>query len=136
MLSLLLFVRTVYTELDVDGELARRGLLPAAIAIASKLWPTTVRVAARTLDAVLGALAGAGGGIQVLEERQQRRDDGGGGNGEDGQAAARTAFARSNSTFSEGGAGSGAGGGSMRQRRPAGAVEMTPAGAGTATNGL
>jgi hypothetical protein len=126
---LLLFIRTVYNELDVDGELAARGLLPAAIAIAAKLWPTTKRVAARTLDAVLGALAGAGA-VQVEEhQRRQRRDDGDDGNGNDDERAAPAplAFARNiSSSISEGGAG----GGSMRQRRPAaGAVEMTTAGA-------
>ena len=129
VLSLLLFVRTVYNELDVDGELAARGLLPAAIAVASKLWPTTVRVAARTLDALLGALAGAGGGASEAAERQRQRRDDERGNGDDRQAAAPS-FTRNNNIFSEG---AGAGG-EMRQRRPAGAVEMTPAGAG-ATNG-
>lgn len=126
VLSLLLFVRTVYNELDVDGELTSRGLLPAAIAIAAKLWPTTKRVAARTLDAVLGALAGAGG-AQVAEhdhQRRRRRDD-----GDERAAPAPVTFARDSSSFSEGG------GGSMRQRRPAGAVEMTTAGGGAASNG-
>ena len=124
----------VYNELDVDGELAARGLLPAAIAIASKLWPTTVRVAARTLDAVLGALAGAGAGRGVEVAERQRRGGGDGNgdgwNGEEGEQAAAPApaFTRSSSAFSEGGSG----GASMRQRRPVGAVEMTPAGAGAA----
>jgi len=123
VLSLLLFVRTVYNELDVDGELAARGLLPAAIAIAAKLWPTTVRVATRTLDAVLGALAGAaaGGGGEVVE-RQRRRGDYGddGGEGEDERAPAPSFARNSSNSFSEG-----QGSGSMRQRRPVGSVEMT-----------
>jgi hypothetical protein len=62
--GLFLFARTVYTELDVDAELAA-GALPAAVSLSSKLVPVVKRVAARTLDSVLAAAAGAGEGGRV-----------------------------------------------------------------------
>ena len=41
--TLVLFVSTVYKELDVDGEMAA-GLLPGAIALAQKFVPTVREV--------------------------------------------------------------------------------------------
>lgn len=44
-----LFARTVYVELDVEGELAR-GLLPGAMALSAKFLPTVQSVARRTFE--------------------------------------------------------------------------------------
>jgi hypothetical protein len=50
-LFLFLFGRTLYYELDVDGEM-QKGSLPAAISIANKLVPASKAVVARTVEAV------------------------------------------------------------------------------------
>ncbi|KAG1660222.1 hypothetical protein FOA52_005092 [Chlamydomonas sp. UWO 241] len=46
-----MFLRTLYYELDVEGELTK-GSLPGAIALASKIGPATQTVVARTVEAL------------------------------------------------------------------------------------
>ena len=55
---LFLFGRTLYYELDVDGEM-QKGSLPAAISIANKFVPASKAVIARTAEAVQVGLESA-----------------------------------------------------------------------------
>jgi hypothetical protein len=48
---LFLFGRTLYEELDVDGEM-QKGSLPAALSLANKFVPATKAVVTRTVDAL------------------------------------------------------------------------------------
>ncbi|KAH0445894.1 hypothetical protein IEQ34_025274 [Dendrobium chrysotoxum] len=57
--TIVLFVSTVYKELDVDGELAN-GLLPGAISLASKFIPTVKEVTRRSLNSVMQFAADPG----------------------------------------------------------------------------
>ena len=43
LILLFLFGKTVYQELDIDGEL-QAGLLPGLLSISVKLWPTLTQV--------------------------------------------------------------------------------------------
>ena len=43
LILLFLFGKTVYQELDIDGEL-QSGLLPGLLSISVKLWPTLTQV--------------------------------------------------------------------------------------------
>lgn len=54
LVGLVLLVRTVYVELDVEAEL-QNGALPAAISIAHKLVPTIKAVLARTIESLTDA---------------------------------------------------------------------------------
>ena len=56
-----LFARTVYNELDVEGEMAR-GLLPGAMALSAKFVPTVKSVALRTFESARAMMAEGGGG--------------------------------------------------------------------------
>lgn len=51
VIAAVLFFKTLYSELDVDAEMAR-GALPGMIAIGTKLMPAVQRVTARTIEAV------------------------------------------------------------------------------------
>ncbi|KAL6774184.1 hypothetical protein ACKKBG_A24075 [Auxenochlorella protothecoides x Auxenochlorella symbiontica] len=61
LLLAFLFARTVYNELDVEGEMAN-GLLPGALAVAAKFWPTLQRVVHQTLASAKKFLAEDEGG--------------------------------------------------------------------------
>ncbi len=71
-LATFLFCRTMYVELDVDGEM-QKGALPAGIALAGKFMPTLQRVSTRTMDSARQLLmqndAAAAG-------QRKRQDDG------------------------------------------------------------
>lgn len=43
LIIVFLFGKTVYQELDIDGEL-QAGLLPGLLSISAKLWPTLTQV--------------------------------------------------------------------------------------------
>ena len=49
LLLLFLFARTVYVEMDVEGELAR-GLLPGALALSAKFVPALKKVTRTTVE--------------------------------------------------------------------------------------
>ena len=49
LILLFLFGKTVYQELDIDGEL-QAGLLPGLLSISVKLWPTLTQVWRLTFD--------------------------------------------------------------------------------------
>ena len=59
-LFLFLFGRTLYFELDVDGEM-QKGSLPGAISLAHKFVPASKAVLGRTLEAVQVGLGRKGG---------------------------------------------------------------------------
>lgn len=68
LLVLFLFLKTIYQELDVEGEMAR-GLLPGVLSLSTKFVPTVKRVALRTFESAWGLLQDA------PEAQQQRRGD-------------------------------------------------------------
>jgi hypothetical protein len=75
LVLLFMFGRTVYNELDVEGEMAR-GLLPGAMALSSKFMPVVTSVTLRTVEQAKAMLAEGGQQQQgVLDEDQDEGSD-------------------------------------------------------------